>query len=263
VQLLILGDTHGDLRYAADMIKSAKDWNCHAIVQVGDWGYTWPGYETNHSLQKLDRFLAKSNMHMYFIDGNHDNYSDLQKRGAWQAREMQHFTNFVTYIPRGHVWEWDGVRFMAMGGAYSIDQEHRVQGQSWWPEELISYADMDYAARQLETFAPIDVFLSHDCPEGVRKLETYLELTTKEYGISYKMDEASRGNRRALRTIVEEAQPKVLYHGHYHWPYADTLKYPGKRACRVLGLSHNWEPKESWALFDTKKYREEMASVNG
>jgi len=219
-------------------------------VQVGDWGYTWPGYQSNHSLHKLQKMLQKHDMPMLWLDGNHENYTDLQKRGFWQADKMCPFedANLIQYIPRGHAWEWDGVVYMAMGGAFSIDQGSRVEGKSWWREELISYADLETAATTLDRIGKVDVFLSHDCPEGVEKLETYLELTSKEFNINYKLDESSRSNRHALWQVVERAKPDLLIHGHYHWPYTAVKEWDGHKM-QVAGLDCNGTAK-SFTILD-------------
>jgi hypothetical protein len=94
--------------------------------------------------------------------------------------------------------------------------------------------------------------LSHDCPQGVKRLETYLELTTKQFGISYKMDAASRANRKALLQVVERAQPKLLIHGHYHWAYTDLLHIGKWDAVKIAGLACDGM-KDSFTIIDTEE----------
>ena len=235
------------------MIERAVEHGCRDIMQVGDWGYTWPG-ELDR-MRQLDRWLADAGIHMWFIDGNHDNFTDLKKRKAFGADHVTDLTTNITYIPRGHIWEWAGATCMAMGGAFSIDQDARVEGVSWWPEELISYADLERAADNLDKLEAagrtIDVFFSHDCPEGVGRLETHLELTSKQMGMDYKLDESSRANRRALWLVVERAKPAKLFHGHYHFAYWDTLKWDG-HAMLVAGLDCDGT-KESFTILEFKE----------
>lgn len=254
-KLLIAGDTHANKAHVHQLCVAAQQAGCAAIIQVGDWGFTWPGYQTSHLLFKLNKALESYEMDMYFLDGNHDNFGDLQGRGFWGAKELCRFADAprVTYIPRGHVWEWDGVTFMALGGAFSIDQDRRTEGKSWWPEELITYADLEYCASQLDQHPKIDVFLSHDCPEGVKRLESYLELTSKEFGIDYKLDQASRANRRALWLVVERAKPTLLLHGHYHFWYSDSVRWCN-HTMQVQGLACD-NMKGSWAVIDTEDWR--------
>jgi hypothetical protein len=142
---------------------------------------------------------------------------------------------------------------MAMGGAWSIDQDDRTPGASWWPEETISINDYDRAMRHVRK---VDVFLSHDAPAGIPKLEANL----REYDKVLRLDErhinGSKGNRTALWQVVKEAQPEILYHGHYHWHYMDTLTWPddGHRM-RAIGLSHNGDRQRSFAILDTAHWR--------
>lgn len=262
MRILILGDTHASRRHVAFAAKIAKDQRCSCIIQLGDWGFTWPGCP--NFLTELQDILEAHDMPMLWLDGNHDNYDDLKDRGFWEANDMCPFedANMVQYIPRGCVWEMDGVSFMALGGAYSIDQDRRVEGQSWWRDELITFADQVRCGVSMDLHGkPIDVFLSHDCPEGVRRLETYLELTTKQFGIDYKMDQASRANRAALRRVVEEARPKRLYHGHYHWAYTDTL-HLGDTDVIVTGLAHDGLHEESFAIFDTEHFKKQRGAAD-
>lgn len=257
IKLLIAGDTHANKAHVHQLCSAAQKAGCAAIIQVGDWGFTWPGYETSHLLFKLNKALESYEMDMYFLEGNHDNYLDLEHRGFWpRPGRLCQFRDAprVTYIPRGHVWEMDGCTFMALGGAYSIDQASRVEGKSWWPEELITYADLEYCASQLDQHPKIDVFLSHDCPEGVKRLESYLELTSKEFGIDYKLDQASRANRRALWLVVERAKPTLLIHGHYHWAYTDLLRWDG-HCTTIAGLACDGM-KNSFTIIDTEEIRD-------
>lgn len=50
----------------------------------------------------------------------------------------------VQWIPRGCRWVWNGVRFGAVGGAFSVDWRRRTPGDSWWPDhENVSDTDIE------------------------------------------------------------------------------------------------------------------------
>ncbi|MGH2719383.1 MAG: metallophosphoesterase family protein [Actinomycetota bacterium] len=233
VRLLVAGDTHGNLDHAAYLAHEAQRLGCDAIFQVGDWGYTWP--ETN-LLSPLTKLLRRAGVPMYFIDGNHENFPDLAHRGLLRATAITPLVSaaeepVVFYVPRGHLWVWEGTRFMAMGGAVSIDQASRVEGVSWWRDEAITQADLDRAARNLAASpGPVDVFISHDAPSGISYIENWVGMPMDAVSL------LSRGNREALRTAVEAARPALLLHGHYHVAYHDELALSDGTVVQVRGL---------------------------
>lgn len=243
-RLLIAGDTHGNVSHAAYLIREARINRCDLILQIGDFGFFWPGQK---SWKMLERMLDQANLPLYFIDGNHDDYTFLKSINAFGAGHMTAITPHITYIPRGLIWQWSGKRFMAMGGAVSIDADQRIEGRSWWREEMVSYADMDRAATNLQkNDARIDVLITHDCPEGVPSLESALTMA-----VSYKMDELSRAHRKTVRMLVEGARPHMLFHGHYHTRIEDVLTLnDGITTTQIHGLGCDDMEKSSWVELD-------------
>lgn len=242
-RILIAGDTHGDINHAAYLIREAKTNRCDLILQVGDFGYFWPGTK---SWKMLERMLNQANLPLYFCDGNHDDFGFLKSINAFGSDHMTAITPHIIYIPRGLIWQWSGKRFMAMGGAVSIDADQRIEGRSWWRDEMVSYADMDRAATNLQkNDARIDVLVTHDCPEGVASLESVLTMA-----VGYKMDELSRSHRKTIRMLVDRARPKMLFHGHYHARITDTLTLADGTTTQIHGLGCNDMDRASWIELD-------------
>lgn len=255
MKICVLGDTHGNLRHVKHVVEQAYVNECDLIFQVGDWGFTWPGYQEKDELQRLQTFLEHFDMPMLWIDGNHDNFPDLKERGFWGANKMCTFddANLIQYVPRGHVWEWDGKVCMAMGGAWSVDQDKRTPGTSWWADEVISESDILQAQFNLDSrnlLGKVDLFFSHDAPADVPRLEESLQLTERDWAINPRHFEGSRSNREALWRIVEQAKPKTLIHGHYHWSYTGTKEWDGHKM-RVAGLACDGM-KESYTIVECK-----------
>lgn len=233
-RLLVAGDTHGNVVHAAYLADEAQRLGCDAIFQVGGWGFTWPG---TNLLEPLSRLLRSAGVPMYFIDGNHENFPDLAARGLSRAPAITPLGSsaqeepVVFYVPRGHLWVWEGTRFVAMGGAVSIDQASRVGGVSWWREEAITHADLERAAKNLAgSPGPVDVFISHDAPAGIPYIEDW---------VGPPMDAVSQlscRNREALGRVVEAARPAFLVHGHYHVAYSDEMMLRDGTVVPVRGL---------------------------
>lgn len=123
----------------------------------------------------------------------------------------------ITYAPRGARWTWRGIRFLAAGGAVSVDREWREPGETWWEEEAITEADV------LRSIAggPADVVVSHDSPAGV-------DAMGPETCGDKDADPASWRNREQLRRIVDAVPPRLLVHGHYHHPKESDLELDGR-----------------------------------
>lgn len=227
MKILFLGDTHGDISAWHDAIFTAKENEIGTIVQLGDFGYwehTEKGYEF---IQTVSMSLRLSNINGYFIDGNHENhtmlrhnYTETNDEGFVIVRQN------LLYIPRGHRWVWDGVKFLGLGGAYSIDKNSRREGSSWWPEEMITTGE---AYRAVEG-GYVDVMLSHDAP-------AYVPLNRIIPGF-FKDDQNTYQNRKLLQQVVEHTHPKRLFHGHYHHRYDFDLIDTWGRT-KVVGLNCN------------------------
>lgn len=244
MRLLVCGDTHGNLgHFVRHLLPAATDENVDAIVQVGDFGYTWPG--DHGRFEAVDDALRARGLTMYWVDGNHDNYTDLRQRGIFESDKPEPMTDNITYLPRAARWEWDGVSFMSLGGAISIDKARRTKGLSWWPDESLSYRQIECAVAG----GPVDVMLTHDCPKGVRPLEKYLESETARWGVPYKTEFASTQHRAALATVTDAVTPALLVHGHYHHRY--IAEAPWDRKARVLGLDRDDQGPLSWVVLDT------------
>jgi len=253
MRFLVIGDTHGDFAWMqSKVIKRAKRDQAEAVVQVGDFGFIWScdDDEVTRRLDNLNRHFAEAGLPLYWLDGNHENFETMERFGAKpDAPEMVQLRSHITYLPRGVVWEWGGVRFMALGGAHSVDVSHRVPFISWWPEERITHADIH---RALDS-APdgVDVMLTHDSPH-YEELNKFLT----SFNLPLKMEEQSRANRRALDGVVDALKPKLLVHGHYHH------RLSGQRdGTTIVGLNHSKHGAEAQMILDTETLDEQIAEL--
>jgi predicted phosphodiesterase len=211
---MFLGDTHGNIGWMKNVIiPVAVSERVDLILQLGDWGFWWPGDDKD---ERLNEMLAAHDIPMWFIDGNHDNHARLRAQSRYQLR------SHLRYLPRGERFELDGVSFLALGGAYSIDKAYRIEGKSWWREEEITYAEAMHAVEG----GRVTVMLTHDIPWGV-------ELTWDR-----KRDfPDSIPNRKLLRHVVDEVRPKWLFHGHMHFRQTSLLPLTGGHMVRVESLN--------------------------
>lgn len=200
IRILIAGDTHGELNWSKRLVKYAAEHRIKTILQVGDFGY-WPHRNAGQTfLVELSKACVARNIHWYWIDGNHENHDWLDAEGAFGADEFKETYPNLFYVPRGHRWVWSGISFLGLGGAVSIDRQYRVPGDSWWAREAITMADADKACAG----GKADVMITHDAPDGVN------------FPIEMISHSASQAHRELLRQVVNEVNPRLLIHGHYH-----------------------------------------------
>jgi len=253
MRLLLLGDTHGDFAWMqSKVIRYAKRVRADAVVQLGDFGFIWScnQEDVNRTLGNLNRWFSEADMPLYWLDGNHENFEVMEFLGAKvDAPSMVQLHSHITYLPRGLVWEWGGVRFMSLGGAFSVDVSHRIPFISWWPQETITYGDVERALRN--GGGGVDVLLTHDSPN-------YSDLSAilRQFNLSYNLEHQSMANRHALDGVVDELNPRLAVHAHYHH------RLVGKRGdTSILGLNHSKTGSLAWKILDTDALDEEIARL--
>ena len=229
-RLLVLGDTHAYRAGMQTAVKRATELGCDTILSVGDFGY-WPRDGDGQGfLAKTRQALARAGINLYFVEGNHDDIDslfddDLPQAGPFRlvAKPYRRASRGgIYYIPRGARWDWQGVRFLGVGGAFSIDQDEQREGFDWFPRELLSFAEKDAI---IVEGGEADVVVAHDCPAGPLYLNQFAEFPD------------STQNREWLASICASARPLLILHGHYH-AFHDTLHHDYGRGlhARVLGL---------------------------
>lgn len=225
---LIVGDMHGNLfAWERTILPAYKKSHADIIIQVGDFGYGWAFNENREDvyLLRLDELLEEAGAEALWLDGNHENFSQLATVGAFPNRtEPTRTSRHTTYLPRGFVWEWSGIRCMSLGGAYSIDKPYRKSYISWWPEEELTDEDVSRAMLA----GHVDVLFAHDAIAevqvpglpGLVEADPYRELCAP--------------NRARVSKVARSTGCETFVHGHLHVAYND---YQGL-APEVIGLNN-------------------------
>ncbi len=241
------GDWHMNTNWATSAIDYAAERDVDTIVHVGDFGYTFDDRyldDLEDALRSpITAYGEMPPLHLLFIDGNHECFPKLHEF-PMQENGLRKLRDHIHHLPRGFRWEWRDVKYLALGGAHSVDQKWRMPYVSWWPEEVISFAD----AIETMNDGLTDVLISHDCPAGVPKLDERLALNLGNFPED-ELDKAA-AHQRLLRSVVEEVKPKRIIHGHYHWRYDDVADF-GYGPVEVSGLS-----------FDDRKLEDNLLIVD-
>ena len=123
-----------------------------------------------------------------FIRGNHDSPELCRSHPNWISDSS-----------------FDGKHFF-LGGAWSIDQEHRIPGVSWWHDEELSVVELNAAIDSYETIKP-SIVVSHDGPESI---------TTALFLQDPRLPRFKTRTGQALETMFNIHQPKLWIFGHWH-----------------------------------------------
>lgn len=223
MKIAFAGDWHANANWAVSAIEYARDHEADIILHLGDYGYDFRSKFRND----VEQALVNADMALWFIDGNHENFNWLYQQPTIDDGRRR-ISDHVWHLPRGYQWNWGGVQFMSVGGAYSVDRKWRVLHKSWWLEEVLTDEQIEAACAGEKT----DILISHDCPSGV-----HIPGVDDDGPSMWPPLEILRANehRVQLRKIVDAIKPSEIWHGHYHRRY-DALADFGYGRVEVHGL---------------------------
>ena len=193
--IYITGDTHGTYDVNKILKLKGKLTEEDYLIVLGDFAVCW---DNNGNDSHVKRFWGRYPCTVLFIDGNHENFTLLNKYPVteWHNGKVHRISERIIHLLRGQIFEIGGNTFFTMGGAASHDcgwkldkyiieniktyhthdwktiYEHphafdgggRVPGQSWWAEEIPSPAEIEEAKANLKKANnTIDHILTH-CP---------------------------------------------------------------------------------------------------
>lgn len=237
MRVVLAGDTHGQIDAVERLLDVAYDRDAEGVFVLGDFG-VWDHADDGRFTQGVSDLAWDHDMKVWFLPGNHENYDLLDRWEKNNERDKDGFVHVssdgaLLYSPRGHRWTWEGVNFLSLGGAYSVDKRSRVTNDfinrtsaqrrakynekpwrgdeyrlaheewSWWAREEITQEEADLAAKG----GLADVMLAHDYPFGT------------EVGWDRKNFEECQPNQKKLRQVVDAVRPKLYCHGHLHHAY--------------------------------------------
>jgi predicted phosphodiesterase len=173
--ITLIGDVHGygnndNRKQYLDIIGKNE-----YTVQIGDCDFSYE--HLNHVDPEKHKVIA----------GNHDNHNMCYGDPHFLGRFGNHVLN--------------GVPFFYIAGAWSIDYKYRVENESWWANEELSYDEMCRAINWYEEVKP-DIVLSHEAPSVV--VQTCFSVFD------------SNKTRNGLRVMFEIHKPKLWVFGHWH-----------------------------------------------
>ena len=132
------------------------------LIVAGDFGAIWDVSKDNQILNLYNDFPWTT----LWVDGNHENFDLIEQYDSeeWHGGLVQRNNKSVIHLMRGQVYTIDDVTLFTMGGATSIDKQYRVEGKSWWKQEMPSNEELDTALQNLKNHnMTVDYVITHCC----------------------------------------------------------------------------------------------------
>ena len=209
--IYLTGDIHGNPTqvelFCSKMQLTEKD----TIIMLGDVGLNYYGGKRDR-LPK--RILSSLPVTFLCIHGNHENrpqnipeYKPTIWNGGRVLVDEEHPN--ILFAEDGEIYDLDGKKALAIGGAYSVDKFYRLQrGFGWWADEQPSELTKRKVEGVVNECKDIDIILSHTCPKKYIPTEMFLPM----------IDQSSVDNSTEewLDTIEDTVNYKAWYCGHWH-----------------------------------------------
>lgn len=212
-QITIIGDVHGKTSQYQKLIRQKLDGK--RTLQLGDMGIGFKGVG-----------LHEMPLNHHWFRGNHDDPA--------KCRLNPNYIGDFGYL--------ENLKLYWVAGAWSIDWEWRTEGVSWWRDEELSYAELDYAIQEHMRVRP-EFMVSHEAPSSAAEMmlgglllsippSSPESATSVQHDEEYGYYKAKLGcvktrTSQALQTMLGNYAPKEWVFGHYH--VAASFYLPGIR----------------------------------
>lgn len=141
------------------------------LLISGDSGAVF--YNLKKNLNYIDdekkqmKFIASRKYKIIYVGGNHENYDRLLSSEQYEFQDVKvngakckRILDNLYYLQNGEVIEFNGSKFLAIGGARSIDKDSRVPHVNWWEQEIPSEGEIEKAFKAIND-SEIDYVISH------------------------------------------------------------------------------------------------------
>lgn len=206
--IYITGDTHGLLdvmklepEYFKDSNKLTRD---DFLIVCGDFGALW----SEKLLNKYISYWEEKKYTILFCDGNHENFDMLNsyKIETWNNGKIHKIRDNIIHLMRGQIYNIDKKTFFVFGGGTSIDKNMRIEGLSWWSDELASYSEIEEALKNLDNVDnKVDYVITHAAPASLVKTKLF-----PKSNINCPVE-------NFLDEIYKRIKFKRWFCGHYHF----------------------------------------------
>ena len=209
---ILNADPHGDYSKILNFCNKLNITSHDTIILLGDVAVNYFGDFRDTPRKEI---LNNLPCNFFCIHGNHEmrpihlsNYKLIDYNGgkAWQDPNYQK----IIFAKDGEIYNLDGYKCVAIGGAYSVDKPYRLtHGLKWFEDEQPDDEIKNYVEKKLaENNWNVDYVFSHTCPISFEPREVFLKGLDQS-----KIDKTTE---MWLGSIEYKLNYKKWYVGHYH-----------------------------------------------
>lgn len=174
--IYLTGDIHGEVKYITGFCMTYQPRPTDCIMLLGDVG---ANYHRDQRDSRRKESLNRHGVTILCIHGNHEQRPagiPSYKMKEWNGGQVWYEEEYpnLLFAKDGEIYTIAGKRFIAIGGAYSVDKPYRVSNKlGWWPDEQPSEEIKRYVEKQLSGNR-IDYVLPHTCPFRYEPTERFM-----------------------------------------------------------------------------------------
>lgn len=211
----VKGDYHGQFRGLKDFCDEKHTTTDDLLICLGDVGLN---YNLNVYDEERKRFLSKMPITFLMLRGNHEARPEsistirkcYDKRFKCEVYYEQDYPNI--YYINCDVFNLNGLRCLAISGAYSVDKEYRLMmGYKWFADEQPTEEEKEYVRKIVKENPTFNYVFSHTCP--ISHEPTHLFLNNIDQS---KVDKTTELFLEEIYQQVHMAEQGEWLCGHYH-----------------------------------------------
>ena len=244
--IYVTGDCHGEFsKLSYSNFPEQKELTAEDFVIIcGDFGAVWNAGKQSSEEKFWMSFLSESPFTTLFVDGNHENYDRLNSEFEtveFHGGMTHKLGEKIYHLKRGEIFELQGRRFLAFGGASCHDikdgvlfpekfktkkefnetarlmrkrkKDFRISRLNWWEEELPSDEEYRNAEQHLAKAGYcVDYVISHCAPQFIVDLIDPIKYPSDRLTLYF--DELSK-----------KLKFRNWFFGHYHEDRKITDKF--------------------------------------
>ena len=236
MRIYVAADIHGRFHLIKDFCRKKKTTKEDLLIHLGDLQVNYDGYVYD---QEKKEYLESLPIRILNVRGNHEMRPE-QCPGyvltRWNEGKVyiENAYPSLLFAKDGEIYNFNGLRAIAIGGACSIDRQRRVAaGRGWWRDEQLSKKERKEIEQKLEKNGwQVDVVLSHTAPLKYEPCEAFLP-GVKQYLVDKTME-------TWLDSIEERLDYQYWFCGHYHvqksldkmqYVFCNPIDFPEKEPC--------------------------------
>lgn len=210
--IYLTGDTHGHFDRVLDFCADNDTTPDDVLVILGDAGIN---FNLDKRDRKLKKLLSELEVTLLCIHGNHEERPfmiDGYVEKEWHGGVVYYEEEFpkLLFAKDGEIYDLEGRKCIAIGGAYSVDKFYRLSNHlTWFPTEQPTDEIKSDVERSLDRVGwKVDAVLSHTTPLKYEPTEMFMSVVDQST--------VDKSTEEWLGKIEDRLDYERWYCGHYH-----------------------------------------------